>query len=37
MTATALRQAMFNPRLWALLTVLLMVVARCDDFSTYPK
>jgi hypothetical protein len=34
---TALRQAMLNPRLWTLLTILLMFVARCDDFSTYPK
>jgi hypothetical protein len=32
-----LRQAMFDPRLWTLLTILLVLVARCDDFSTYPK
>jgi hypothetical protein len=37
---TALRVLAYNPRLWALAAVLLAVLiicARCDDFSTYPR
>ena len=37
---TKLQMAMYNPRMWqvaAVLLFILMVTARCDDYSTYPK
>lgn len=33
----ALRTALYSPRLVAVLMIVAMLVARCDDFSTYPK
>jgi hypothetical protein len=36
----ALRVLAYNPHLWTLAAVLLTVLiicARCDDFSTYPR
>jgi len=32
-----LRTYLYSPRLAAVLVVVAMLVARCDDFSTYPK
>lgn len=34
---STLRLVAYNPRVWLVLAVVLMLVARCDDFSTYPK
>jgi hypothetical protein len=33
----ALRTRLYGPRLVGVLMIVAMLVARCDDFSTYPK
>lgn len=32
-----LRLLALDARVWFILTLLLVLVARCDDYSTYPK
>lgn len=34
---TTVRLLAYSPRIWLMLAFVLMAVARCDDFSTYPK
>lgn len=33
----ALKTRLYSPRLAAVLVFVALLVARCDDFSTYPK
>lgn len=34
---STVRLVAYSPRVWLLAFIVLMLVARCDDFSTYPK
>ncbi len=37
MKTSVLLMTAYDPRIWAVLSLIFIVVARCDDFSTYPK